>query len=539
MIQVPDIIFVQDSDKRPLMPTKRKRHVRMMLSRGEASIVEYVPFTIRLNRPSGHFTTPLCFGTDPGRTNVGASVVSESLEELFRAVLKTRNEEIPELMANRKKHRMASRHGERKRRQRRARKFGTMIAAGMRMRKLPGCKKAIICKIIRNSESKFIHRTRKKGWLTPTANQLVQTHVSLLKTVCKYLPVTDISLEVNKFAFMELEDPSCTGLDFQNGPLKGFTDIPSALYKLQNGKCLLCGKRHGKDALHDHHLIPRSEGGSDTIGNRALICLKCHDKVHTDPEAKKRLGEKKKGISKKYGGTSVLNQAIPFIAKEYMALFGPEHTHFTTGAHTCRVRRENGIVKDVKANPCHDVDAYIIACAGFNRDPEDIPETYLYSMGQYRRHNRAIIDHQKERAYQVATGEYTKAGKPKYKTVAANRKPRTGQADDVNQDGKPKADKEEHLPALSEWYAKRCREIGKLAAQKERSKLRVVPSKRAYNDRTRLLPGAEYWYQGQRYIFHGRCSKIYVYPAGGSIKDKVLLSKCHVTKKNRGIVFIS
>ena len=512
------------------MPTKRKRHVERMLSKGGAKIAETVPFVVRLTRPSGHFTSPRCLGVDPGRTNIGVSVVAGDSEELFRAVLTTRNKEIPGLMAARKEHRMASRRGERKRRQRRAKKFGTMFEAGMRMRKLPGYEREVMCRLIRNTEAKFLYRKRKKGWLTPTANQLVQTHLSLLRTVCRILPVTDVSLEVNRFAFMEMEDPSVTGLDFQDGPLKGFLDVTPALYSLQGGKCLLCGKHHEQGRMHGHHLVPRAQGGSDTIGNRALLCTGCHEKVHKDPGAKERLGKKKEGLDKKYGGTSILNQAIPYIAKAFMELYGKEHAHFITGWSTCHVREGLGITKDAGKNPCHDIDACIIACAGFGNGPAGIPKAHVYNMAQYRRHDRAAISHQKERIYQEAAGEYTKAGKPKYRAVAANRKPRTGQAD---------GGRKEHLPALNEWYAKRCREVGKLAAQKERSQLRVLPSRRSYNDRGRLMPGAEYWHRGKRHILHGRCSKVYVYPADGSRSDRVLLADCHVKKKNRGIVFVS
>ena len=62
--------------------------------------------------------------------------------------------------------------------------------------------KFITCKIIRNTESRFCNRKRKDGWLTPSARHLVQTHVNLVHKIQKYLPVTDVALEVNRFAFM-------------------------------------------------------------------------------------------------------------------------------------------------------------------------------------------------------------------------------------------------------------------------------------------------------------------------------------------------
>ena len=60
-------------------------------------------------------------------------------------------------------------------------------------------------KDIINTESKFANRKRPAGWITPTARQCVQTHINVIKLIRKILPVTDWTLEYNKFAFMELE----------------------------------------------------------------------------------------------------------------------------------------------------------------------------------------------------------------------------------------------------------------------------------------------------------------------------------------------
>ena len=60
-------------------------------------------------------------------------------------------------------------------------------------------------------------------------------------------------LEVNKFAFMKLDDKTVKGKDFQNGRLKGFdNDVRKAIYVFQNGKCLLCDS----EIEHYHHITP-------------------------------------------------------------------------------------------------------------------------------------------------------------------------------------------------------------------------------------------------------------------------------------------
>ena len=107
--------------------------------------------------------------------------------------------------------------------------------------------------------------------------QLVRTHLNLVRRLQKFLPVTDVAIEVNRFAFLLLDDPSATGLDFQNGPLKGYADVEAAVHDQQDGQCLLCGKA---PIQAYHHIVPRHCGGSEGLYNRAGLCGACHELVH-------------------------------------------------------------------------------------------------------------------------------------------------------------------------------------------------------------------------------------------------------------------
>lgn len=292
-----EYIYVLGADGKPQMPTKRKRHVIKLLNTGRARIAEKVPFTIQLRYKNIPVLQPITLAEDPGRTNIGVAALSQSGKLMFSAVVETRNKEIKKFIADRKAHRQASRRGERKARQRLAKKHGTAIKAGMIMRKLPqyAADKFVTCKIIRNTEARFCNMRRQPGWVTPTVRHLVQTHLNVIRKVSRFLPVTDVAFEVNRFAFVQMENPEASGMDFQNGSLKGFHDVKEAIRIQQDGKCLMCKR----EIEHFHHIVPRSKGGSDTIQNQVGLCKKCHCRVHTDVEFREHMERKKSGMLKK------------------------------------------------------------------------------------------------------------------------------------------------------------------------------------------------------------------------------------------------
>ena len=372
-------VYVLSKNGKPLMPTTRCGHVRILLKEKKARVVERIPFIIQLTYETEEQTQPLVLGIDPGRTNIGASTVTEDGESVFIAQLITRNKDVPKLMKERKQYRMAHRRLKRRnKRQRRAKTAKTTSSKEVIERILPGCNEPIQCKGIRNKEARFNNRTRPVGWLTPTASHLLLSHLNMVKKVQKFLPITDIVLEINKFAFMQLENPHIKRWQYQRGPLYEKGSVKEALFKMQEGHCFFCEK----DIEHYHHIIPRHKNGSETLENRVGLCEDHHRLVHTEEAWEKKLTIKKAGMNKKYHALSVLNQIIPTLTNEFALMF-PEHFFVTTGKDTANFREDHSITKD------HHLDAYCIACS-ILEDTLKIkqPTEGLYLMMQFRRHDR-------------------------------------------------------------------------------------------------------------------------------------------------------
>ena len=485
-------IVVLNQDGMPLIPTRRFKHVRVLLASGRAVVVNMMPFTVKLCYP---VTTPdaAIAALDPGRTNIGVVVIKETGECVYRAVAETNNADIHKSMVNRAAQRRLRRQHFREKKRRRAIKTKTRKAERFK-RLLPGCDEPIECRDIKNKPVRFMNRKRPKGWLTPTANQSLQMHIGLINQIRKVVNIKGIAVEINRFAFASMEDPSITGLDFQNGSLKGYNSVEDAVYSLQGGKCLLCGK---KGTLHCHHIVPKHLDGSDTIGNRAGLCPECHDLVHKNKSAAKKLKTVKAGFDKKFGGASIVNQIIPFLCKAVLDM-GLE-LYITNGYETSIARKLYELPKD------HDIDAYLIACNATGKEPQtELPDGN--ELRHYRRHTRAAI-HQ---------NNYNRAYKLDGKVVCKNRHKATEQKSD----------------SLEEFAAKHN--------QQDVSKLTVDKHPPAYALKKEYKPGSTFSCKGKQYTLNsyegttetkkGRRPQTCITTIG----DEMPFTQCKFTKHNGG-----
>ena len=508
-------VYVLDMDGNPLMPTKRYGWVRRALKSGKAKAVYTVPFTIQLlYQPQTHELQDVRISVDPGRTNIGIAAVRGDGKCLFRTKAETCNKDIRKHMEKRKIHRQASRRGERLARKRLAKRLGTTVK-GLMKRKLPGYKDGVLTyKDIINTESRFNNRKHKPGWLTPTVTQLLRTHENLIVIVKKFLPLTSASVEVNKFDIERIKNPEIHRWEYGKGPLKGYSSIRAALVAMQNGRCLLCGKLAIE---HDHHIVPRSLGGSDDISNIAGICQECHEKLHHDDALVAKLSTLKNGTNKKYHALACINQIILMFI-EWLETQFPGNVNVIAGWGTKEFRDNNNYSKD------HDIDAYCIAAATMTNATPDKALPPCYFIKQYRRHDRAIIHSQEYRTYQLDGV-----------VVAKNR--RTATEVSIAKNGKM-VYKKQKVDSLEVWFGNMVKQYGQKEAERMRSRLIAIKSTRNYNDLTRIMNGSIFYYKGKRYVLSGRLTRGAYYRAEGHGKKNFPAKDCTLFPGG-GLVFVS
>ena len=502
--------YVKSFDGKPLEPMHSYPRVKRFIRDGKAVIISYKPFVIQLTYElQNHIVQHKHVGCDTGRTNIGVVAINNDGDVAYSAHVETCNKDVPKHMAERADHRHASRRGERKVRQRRAIANNTTFKDGdSRERILPQCSEPIVNNYIINSEARFANRKRPEGWLTPTARHLLHTILKSIDLSCDLLPIGDITIEVTKWDFAKMLNPGIKNWEYQKGALFGFASVEDAVYERQNGRCLICGKKH---IDHYHHVIPRHLGGSESIDNRAGLCEECHNKVHTDADFKAKLKSKQEGLLKKFHALSVMNQIMPFLLEELVKRYPNKDIYVTNGFETAQLRNKLGLPKT------HVIDAWCIAASRINIDNiapsivTNVAKLRPFEIKQFRRNNRAIINNQRERIYKLNG-----------KVVAKNRHKRF----------------EQEIDSLEEWFNKVVALYGLKEAERMRSQLKITKSTRYYNTKGRIMPGAVFLHDDKRYVLSGQLANGAYYRAVGHGTANLPSKKCTILQRNSGLVYL-
>ena len=327
------MVYVISHTGKALMPTERHGKVRRLLRDRKARVVKTEPFTIQLLYDNTEHTQSVTLGVDAGTGHVGLSATTES-KELFAAEVTLRRD-IQSLLATRRE----------SRRTRRKRKT-------------------------RYRAPRFNNRRRPDGWLSPSVEQSVQSHIALIRKVHSILPVTKTVIEVAQFDTQLLKNPDIQGTGYQQGEQLGFWNVREYVLFRDGHTCQHCHGKSKDKVLNIHHIESRQTGGN-APNNLITLCETCHKAYHRG-EIKLKI---KRGVSLRDAALmNIMRWKVYNRAKQE---FG--NVHLTYGYITKNTRIQNRLDKS------HAVDARCIS-----GHPLAKPCETLWQMRQIRRHNRQL-----------------------------------------------------------------------------------------------------------------------------------------------------
>lgn len=328
------MVYVQDIDGKPMMPTTRHGKVRRLLKDNKAVVVNTCPFTIKLTYKTSDYKQEIVLGVDAGTKHVGLSATTKS-KELYSGEVILRND-IVELLSTRRESRRTRRNR------------------------------------LRYRKPRFDNRVKNKyhGWVAPSVRHRIDAHIRIINNVCSILPVSRVIVEVAQFDTQKIKNPEISGKEYQEGDQLGFWNVREYVLARDGHKCQHCKGKSKDPILNIHHIESRKTGG-DSPSNLITLCETCHKEFHK--------GNIKLKVKR---GKSLRDAAVMGIMKwrlydKLKSLY--PNVRMTFGYITKHDRINHGIEKS------HVSDAFVISR---NFDSERLG--YYYKRKLVRRHNRQI-----------------------------------------------------------------------------------------------------------------------------------------------------
>ena len=329
------MVYVLNQNGQPLMPTENHAKVRILLKSKKAKVIKRCPFTIQLLYSSTNYTQNISLGVDAGSKHIGISATTKD-KVLFESDVELRND-IVNLLATRRQNRRVRRN--RKTRYRKPR---------------------------------FDNRKRKDGWLAPSVQNKVDTHLTVIRKVHEILPVSKIIVEVASFDIQKIKNPEVSGTGYQQGSQMGFWNVREYVLFRDGHTCQCCKGRSGDKILNVHHIESRKTGGN-APDNLITLCETCHKGYH---KGTVRLPE-------------TIHRGMRFRDAAFMGIMRwafynrlkeiyPD-VSLTYGYITKNTRIKNGLPKD------HYIDARCIS-----GNPKAVSDGIVYYQKKVRCHNRQI-----------------------------------------------------------------------------------------------------------------------------------------------------
>ena len=314
------VVYVLDMNGNPMMPTSRFGKVRRLLKDKKAKVVRRCPFTVKLLYKTETRVVQSCvLGIDTGSAHVGTAVYSKG-KILYISQVNIRNDI---------KSKMDDRRG-----YRRGRRF----------------------RHTRYRKPRFLNRKNsiRKDRFSPTMISKYQSHIREIDFIKSILPISQLVLETGTFDTHLLKNPSLANpkirhWGYQKGILYDYDNIKAYILTRDKYTCQCCKTKKG--TLHVHHIIYRSQGGSDEESNLITLCETCHKKLHKGElrDFESKLEGKRKGQLKH---ATQMNSIRIQLLKHY-----PDAIE-TFGYITKANRQALSLSKD------HYIDACVIASCG-------------------------------------------------------------------------------------------------------------------------------------------------------------------------------
>lgn len=182
------LVYVLNQEGKPLMPCKPQR-ARKLLKENKAKVVKREPFTIQLLYGSSGYKQDITLGVDCGSKIIGLSASTE-IQEVFSGKLELRND-IVGLLSTRRQNRRTRRNR------------------------------------LRYRKARFLNRvrTKNKGWLAPSIENKINTHINIINKLHKILPITNMIVETAQFDIQKIKNPNIQGEEYQQGDQLGFWNV--------------------------------------------------------------------------------------------------------------------------------------------------------------------------------------------------------------------------------------------------------------------------------------------------------------------------
>lgn len=243
------MVYVISKHGQSLMPSNRHGKISQLLDCGKAKVIRCCPFTIQLlYEPETEIVQEVVLGQDTGSKHIGTACVGNR-KILYQSQVELRDD-IKKNMESR----------------RQARRF-------RRNRKT------------RYRKAKFLNRknSTKLDRLPPSVRHKVQAHIDEIEFCKKILPISKIVLEVSQFDTALMKNPMLISekvrhWGYQKGFDYGFASRREAILHRDNYTCQICGKKHTR--LEVHHIVFRSQGGTNDESNLITLCEDCHSGIH-------------------------------------------------------------------------------------------------------------------------------------------------------------------------------------------------------------------------------------------------------------------